>query len=244
MKDPRRQFVPLQRRLSEHDALHPHTRPAPARCSPCRDTPCCTLNDRVLSPSHPLLRPRLPLGLVGLSCHRRCQVALWRPARMARRDDRPDRERLRLRAARLHARRPGARVPHVPRARDAVRHRAARARPRHVADVPRRRRHTPPRPRARVRGLPRAAARAVHDHALPRGPEAAARGDQLGPRHRRRRDHRRRQRPRDGSAVHRRPRPGPQRRQLARPSSRTSTPTPTAACATRRRASASPTARA
>ena len=25
MKDPRRQFVPLQRRLSEHDALHPHT---------------------------------------------------------------------------------------------------------------------------------------------------------------------------------------------------------------------------
>jgi deferrochelatase/peroxidase EfeB len=25
MRDPRRQFVPLQRRLSEHDALHPHT---------------------------------------------------------------------------------------------------------------------------------------------------------------------------------------------------------------------------
>jgi deferrochelatase/peroxidase EfeB len=26
MQDPRRQYVPLQRRLSEHDALHPHTR--------------------------------------------------------------------------------------------------------------------------------------------------------------------------------------------------------------------------
>ena len=130
---------------------------------------CCTLNDRVLSSSHPLLRPRLPVGLVGLSCTRRPQVALRRPARMAPRDDRPDRERLGLRAARLHARRPGARVPQLPRARDAVRHRAARARARHVADVPRRRRHPPPRPRARVRGLPRAAARPVHDHAVPRG---------------------------------------------------------------------------
>ena len=42
-------------------------------------------------------------------------------------------------------------------------------RPRHVADVPGRRRHAPPRPRARVRGVPRAAVRAVHDDALPRG---------------------------------------------------------------------------
>ena len=39
-----------------------------------------------------------------------------------------------------------------------------------MADVPRRRRHPPARPRARVRRLPRAAVRAVHDHALPRGP--------------------------------------------------------------------------
>ena len=88
---------------------------------------------------------------------------------LAQRHDRPDRDRHRLRAARLHARRPGARVPQLPRARDAVRHRAARARPRHVADVPRRRRHPPARPRARVRRLPRAAVRAVHEHRLPRG---------------------------------------------------------------------------
>ena len=57
----------------------------------------------------------------------------------------------------------------LPRARDAVRHRAAREGPRHVADVPRGRRHPPARPRARVRGLPRAAVRPVHDDRLPRG---------------------------------------------------------------------------
>ena len=48
-------------------------------------------------------------------------------------------------------------------------------RPRHVADVPRRRRHPPARPRARVRRLPRAAVRAVHEHRVPRGPRDAAR---------------------------------------------------------------------
>ena len=148
---------------------------------------------------NPLLRPRLPVGLVGLSCHRRAQMALRRPTQLARRDDRPHRDRLRLRGARLHARRPGARVPQLPLARDAVRDRTARARPRHVADVPRRRRHPPPVPRARVRRLPRAAVRAVHDDALPRGRRGPPRGDRVGARHRRRHDHRRgarRRRPR------------------------------------------------
>ncbi len=128
----------------------------------------CTLNDRV-PPSHALLRPRLPLGLVGLPSHRGAQVALRRPARLAQRHDRPDRERSGLRGARLHARPHGAGLPHLPRSRHAVRDPAAHEGPRHVADVPRRRRHPAPEPRARVRRLPRAAVRAVHDARLPRG---------------------------------------------------------------------------
>ena len=63
------------------------------------------------------------------------------------------------------ARAPGARVPILPLARDAVRHRAARASARHVADVPRGRRHAPAISRPPVGGLPRAAVRPVHEHA-------------------------------------------------------------------------------
>ena len=70
-----------------------------------------------------------------------------------------------------------------------------------------------------------------------------ARGDRVGARHRRRRDHRRRARPGDRGAVRSRTATRPARPPAARPSSRTSTPTPTAACATPRRASASTTAR-
>ena len=99
-------------------------------------------------------------------------MALWRPARLARRDDRPHRERRRLRARGYTPAGQARGYRTLPRARHAVRDRAARARPRHVADVPRRRRHPPARPRARVRGLPRAAVRAVHEHARPRGRRA------------------------------------------------------------------------
>ena len=89
------------------------------------NTRCCTLNDRV-SPSDPLLRPRLPLGLVGLSCHRRAEVALWRPARLARRDDRPDRERLRLRGS-AATRPPARRAATAPSASAGCRSRPSRA---------------------------------------------------------------------------------------------------------------------
>ena len=119
---------------------------------------------------------------------------------LAARDDRPDRERRRLRGARLHAGRPGARVPHLPPARHAVRHRAARARPRHVADVPRRRRRPPPAPErewAVFRALQFAQFTSTLDL---EDADELARGDRLGPRHRRRRD---RARPR----TTRRPRP-------------------------------------
>ena len=125
----------------------------------------------------------------------------------------------------------------LPRARDAVRDRAAREGPRHVADVPRGRRHPPARPRARVRGLPRAAVRPVHDTAaFLEDAEQLRTGDRVGARHRRRQDHGRRPRTRrprrPSSATATRPAPRPTRPR----SSRTSTPTPTAACATRRRA--------
>ena len=124
----------------------------------------------------------------------------------------------------------------LPRARDAVRHRAAREGPRHVADVPRGRRHPPAGPRARVRGLPRAAVRPVHHDRLPRGRRAAAQRRSSGcpastPRRSSRRPRTRRPR-RPSCATATRPAPRPARR----PSSRTSTPTPTAACATPRRA--------
>ena len=149
------------------------------------------------------------MGVVGLPCHRRPPVALRRPTRLATRDDRPDRERRRLREARLHARQPGPWVPQVPPPRHAVRDRAARAHPRHLADVPCRRRHEAARARAGVRRLPRAPVRPVHVHPIPRGPERAPRRDRLARWHRPRRDHRSGRRSRDGDALRARPRRGP-----------------------------------
>ena len=145
-----------------------HDGPRQRRVRRAEKSHCCTLNDRV-SPSHPLLRPRLPVGLVGLPRHRRSPVALWRPARLAQRHDRPDRER-RVYEQRGYTPAGQARGYRTFRERGMPFATEPREkRPRHVADVPRRRRHPPPRPRARVRRLPRAAVRAVHEHRLPRG---------------------------------------------------------------------------
>ena len=57
----------------------------------------------------------------------------------------------------------------------AVRHHAARAAARHLADVPRDRRRAPDGSRARVVRVPGAAVRAVHLHARPRGRPRASR---------------------------------------------------------------------
>ena len=120
----------------------------------------------------PLLRPGLPVGVVGLARRSpRCTGATATSSTGGYVMIGLTENGAVLRAARLH--RPsgqarGYRTFRQPR--DAVRDRAARAVARHVADVPRRRRHPPARARARVRRVPRAAVRAVHEHARPRGP--------------------------------------------------------------------------
>ena len=126
--------------------------------------PCCTLNDRALSQCHPLLRPRLPLGLVGLPCIAALQWRYgdqldWRHVMIGltetgdvyeKRGYTPAGQARGYRTFRERG------MPFATEPRE--------QRPRHVADVPRRRRHPPARPRARVRRLPRAAVRAVHEH--------------------------------------------------------------------------------
>src|SRR3954447_3397389 len=109
---------------------------------------------------HALHRPRLPLGLVGITAPRRASLALRRPARMAPRHDRAHRGARAVRVARLHRRAHGHRLPLVPLARHAVRDRAARARARDRRDVPRRRRRAAAGARARVGGPARTAVRA------------------------------------------------------------------------------------
>ena len=190
-----------------------------------------------VSSSHPLLRPRLPVGVVGVPRLRRAALALRRPARMAPRDDRPDRERRRLRAPRLHARQPG---------RAATASSAWRGMP--FATEPRERIHgtwpmcrvvvatrrlAPEREFAVFRALQFAQftstafledAGALRDAiAWVPGIDAdaiiAAAAD-----------------PETERGVRSRPRRGPHGRRAARPSSRASRPTPTAACASRRRA--------
>ena len=129
----------------------------------------------------------------------------------------------------------------VPPPRDAVRHHAARAPARHVADVPRRRRGPQARARARVGRVPRAPVRAVHEHADARraGRHRAGAGVAAG--HRRGRAAGRRRRARDRGAVRRRPRARALRGRRRRPSSRAARPPrPRARSASPPRASCSP----
>ena len=131
---------------------------------------------------------------------------------------------------------PSARLPQVPPPRNAVRDRAARTDPRHVADVPRRRGRAEARTRAGIRGVPRAPVRAVHVHPVPRGPgrtcamrspgSPASTPTRSSP-------------PRTTARPRRcsnRTATMPARPRAARPSSKASRPTPTAACASPRRA--------
>ena len=76
-------------------------------------------------------------------------VLQWRyreQLRLADRGDRPDRDARALRRRGLHARADGRRQPALPPLRDAVRGGSPRARGRHLARLPRDRRHAPARP--------------------------------------------------------------------------------------------------
>ena len=101
-------------------------RPAPPWGSSCGPG----YPSRRASPSRgsPLHRPRVPVGLFRRAVLPRARVAIRRPARVASRDDRPDRGLPPVRAARLLDRQPDDRIRAVPPPlRDAVRRPAAGA---------------------------------------------------------------------------------------------------------------------
>ena len=182
--------------------------------------------------------PGCPWAWSASPAPRRAELALRRPARLAPRDDRPDRERRRLRVARLHRRR-ARRAATAPSASAGCRSPPSRAststaRGRCAASS------SPPagsHPEPRVRRLPRAAVRAVHEHARPRGPGRPARGDRLGARASTpTRSSPRRRDPETEAAFAGRPRRGPHRRGQPDRVPGQVAPTPTAASATRRRA--------
>ena len=148
----------------------------------------------------------MPVGVVERAGIRRAAVALRRPARVAARNDRTRRDRRALPPARDHRQVAGAQLPQLPPPRDAVRHDAARAPTRHVADVPGRGRGPKARPRARVGGVPRAPVRPVHEHADARRAGRHRAGTVVAAGSRRSRAAGRRRRARDRGAVRRRPR--------------------------------------
>ena len=190
---------------------------------------------------HLLLRPRLPLGLLGLPRPRRAALALRRPAALAPRGDRADRARRAVRAS--AATRPSA-PPAATCGSAALRHalrapsRAARVR--HRPRLPRDHRRAPAPARARVgRRSARCSSRGSRRPRCSTRTTPSPRRWSGVRRPGRRRRHGRDRRPRGRGRLPGRPRRRPHRRGQRRPSSRARRAPATDRSATRRPRSSS-----